>query len=111
MDKLRWENVGRIRGNDYIDRDKVQAICDEGYRLITIIGDINMLQRFGNPIYGIFEPTGRSVTEPEPKPVTPPKPPVVKTAPPDPRIPTRRQSFAEKVRAQMEADAKGKKKE
>ena len=113
MGKLRFEDVGGTTATEYVNEAKLQAICDEGFRLIQIIGDHDLHIRFGTPVKGIFEKVVDIVA---PKPVAPPKPPVekppvVKTAPPNERIPTKRQSFADKVRAQQEADAKGEKKE
>ena len=105
MGKIEMIDVGRVRGADYIDLELIQKKCDSGFRLVTVIGDIERKVKFGNPMYGIFEELDKAA---KPEPVKAPEPKKLATETNDsgiekeyPEPPKgKRMSFADKVRAE-----------
>lgn len=55
MAKLKFVEVGKVTADGYVDEELMQSICDEGYRLVTVVGDVQKTIRLGFGMYAIFE--------------------------------------------------------
>ena len=52
---IKWVDVRGSSQNDFINKEIVEELDKDGWRLISIVGDIDLSVRLGVPLLGVFQ--------------------------------------------------------